>query len=132
MAFYYAEDVPVYATSHVHQQSGSRIDAIDLNGIRFCDIPWRLATTDGLQSEVKAIWPSASGVLGPFYALGVDAYRLYPRLQQLKEIPEARLFGATGVLKLNEANVVTRSLMWARFQDGEPVTMPMIMEAVGG
>lgn len=132
LAFYYAEDIPVYATSHVHEQSDSKIDAIDLNGIRFCDIPWKLAETDGLQQRIETAWPSATRALGAFYALGVDAYRLYPRLQQLKEIPDAKLFGATGVLNLGPGNVVTRRLMWARFQDGEAISMPMIVEAAGG
>lgn len=128
LAFYYAEDLPVYATSHVHQYTDSRIEAIDLNGIRFCDIPWKLTNTNRLQREVVATWESAKSALAPFYALGVDAYRLYPRLQQLKEIDGTRLFGTTGVLRLDDKNVVTRQLMWAQFREGETTTVPLIVE----
>lgn len=131
LAFFYADDVPVYATSHVHEYTDSKIDAIDLNGIRFCDIPWKLTNTDQLQQNIQDTWTASREALAPFYALGVDAYRLYPRLQQLKQLPDARLFGTTGVLQLNEENVITRELMWARFVDGSPVTAPMVMEITG-
>lgn len=132
IAFYYAEDIPVYATSHVYEPGSPRITAIDLNGIRFCDIPWKLLKADGVQAQVQNTWPTANVRLGPFYALGVDAYRLYPRLQQLKDIPGAKLFGTTGILHLRDDNVVTRTLMWAHFQDGEVSPVPMILDSVGG
>ncbi len=128
LAFFYADDLPVYATSHVHAYADSRIDAIDLNGIRFCDMPWKLTSTDKLQRRIQSTWPASREALAPFYALGVDAYRLYPRLQQLKELPDSRLFGTTGVLQLDETNVINRELMWAQFIDGEPVTAPIVME----
>ena len=119
---YYAEDVPVYATSHIHEFGQLWIEAIDLNRIRFCDIPWKLISSDNTQTRIQSAWSAAQGQLGPFFALGVDAYRLYPRLQQLKLIPSNRLFGTTGVLRLNSSNVVERELMWAQFRDGSPVT----------
>jgi outer membrane PBP1 activator LpoA protein len=132
IAFYYAEDIPVYATSHVYEPGSPRITAIDLNGIRFCDIPWKLVEADGVQAQVQTTWPTANARLGPFYALGVDAYRLYPRLQQLKDIAGAKLFGTTGILHLRDDNVITRTLMWANFQDGKVSPVPMILDSVGG
>ncbi len=126
LAFFYAEDLPVYSTSHVHVASDSRIDAIDLNGIRFCDIPWKLTMDDDVQQVISSTWDAASSQLAPFYALGVDVHRLYPRLQQLKEYPNERIYGSTGMLALNEENVVTRTLMWAQFQEGEVKAVPMI------
>ncbi len=128
LAFFYADDIPVYATSHIHEYSESRIDAIDLNGIRFCDIPWKLASTDKIQKEILRLWQSSRSSFAPFFALGIDAYRLYPRLQQLKEIPGERLFGATGVLTLRN-NTVVRNLMWAQFKNGSVVAIPFILES---
>lgn len=127
LAFFYADDIPVYATSHVHEYSDSRIDNIDLNGIRFCDIPWKLASTGGLQSEVHGLWETSRSTYSPYFALGIDAYRLYPRLQQLKEVPGERLFGATGVLTLKN-NTIVRSLMWAQFKNGNVVSIPLVLE----
>ncbi|MBQ62213.1 MAG: hypothetical protein CMQ19_09070 [Gammaproteobacteria bacterium] len=127
LAFFYADDIPVYASSHVHEFSESRIDAIDLNGIRFCDIPWKLASTDKIQKEILRLWQSSRSGFAPFFALGIDAYRLYPRLQQLKEIPGERLFGATGVLTLRN-NTIIRNLMWAQFKNGSVVAIPFILD----
>ena len=129
LAFFYAEDIPVYATSHVHVGTDSRINAIDMNGIRFCDIPWKLTNDGSTKQLIVDTWSGASSQLAPFYALGVDVHRLYPRLQQLKKFPEEKIFGATGILTLNKDNIVNRSLMWAQFRDGKVSTIPMIFDA---
>lgn len=129
LAFFYAEDIPVYATSHVNAAGASRIESMDLNGIRFCDIPWKLAKDDQIQQLIQDTWPQSSGTMASFYALGVDVHRLYPRLQQLKEFPRERIFGSTGVLMLNKDNVIQRELMWAQFREGEVRAVPMIFTA---
>lgn len=129
LAFFYADDIPVYASSHVHEYSESRIDNIDLNGIRFCDIPWKLANTGRLQNEVHKLWETSRSTYSPYFALGIDAYRLYPRLQQLKEIAGERMFGATGVLTLKN-NTIVRSLMWAQFRNGKVVSIPLVLENI--
>ncbi|MDP6316038.1 MAG: penicillin-binding protein activator [Pseudomonadales bacterium] len=129
LAFFYAEDIPVYSTSHIYEFNDSRIESIDLNGIRFCDIPWKLTDTDIIQTDVQSAWSNSKTQLAPFYALGVDAFRLYPRLQQLKEVSDTRIFGATGVLRLNPDNVLVRKLMWAQFTDGQVVSRPLVMES---
>ncbi len=128
LAFFYADDIPVYATSHVHVPIDSRLDAMDLNGIRFCDIPWKLTNRDATQKLVVDTWGTASNQLAPFYALGVDVHRLYPRLQQLREFPKERVYGSTGVLRLNRDNVIERTLMWARFNEGTVTSVPMIFD----
>ncbi len=122
LAYFYADDVPVYSTSHVHDPSASRIDVIDLKGIRFCDIPWKLTRTDPVQIVIQKTWPAASTRLARFYALGLDAYRLYPRLQ----LPGAstHIFGSTGLLNLSSDNVVQRTLIWAEFKDGGVQVVP--------
>ena len=96
-----------------------------MNGIRFCDIPWKLSSEDPLQAKTVNTWPEASNQLAPFFALGVDAHRLYPLLEHLKENPTENVFGSTGILSMNEQNVVQRSLTWARFQNGQVNTIPM-------
>ncbi|MFT5927823.1 MAG: outer membrane PBP1 activator LpoA protein [Patiriisocius sp.] len=127
LAFYYAEDIPVYSTSHVYEYSESRIESIDLNGIRFCDIPWKLNVATPLQQQLQTLWPGARTSLAAFYALGVDAFRLYPRLEQMKQLPDEKIFGSTGVLRLNPQNILTRRLLWAQFSDGAVVTNPQVV-----
>ena len=121
LAFYYAEDIPVYATSNAHESSYSRIETIDLNGIRFCEIPWKLMETSNFQQQIQATWPAAAAELSAFYALGVDAYQLYPRLKQLTSLKYSKINGVTGVLRLNDRNIITRELMWGQFKNGEVV-----------
>ena len=53
---------------------------------------------------------------------------LKQRLQQLRDYPEERIFSSTGILTLNENNVITRTLMWAQFREGEVQAVPMIFE----
>ena len=129
LAFFYAEDIPVYSTSHVHEFNDSRIESIDLNGIRFCDIPWKLTSGDFIQNEIQLAWPRSKAQLAPFYALGVDAFRLYPRLQQLKVVTNGKIYGVTGVLQLNSNNVLVRKLMWAQFSNGEVVVIPLVADS---
>lgn len=131
LAFYYAEDIPVYSTSHVYTYSDSKIESIDLNGIRFCDIPWKLGESNPSQAELKTLWPGSRSTLAPFYALGVDAFRLYPRLEQLKRSPGERIYGETGVLGLGPNNVLNRTLAWAQFANGEVVPAPQVIDAAG-
>lgn len=126
LAFFYAEDIPVYSSSHVYEYGDSRINALDLNGIRFCDIPWKLNVSDPVRDAIESHWESAKGPLTPFYALGVDAYRLYPRLQQMKEVANQRVAGTTGILRLNPNNTIERTLMWAHFRDGKVIPIPMV------
>ena len=46
--------------------------------------------------------------------------------QQLKKHEHERIFGSTGILSLNEHNIVRRSLMWAQFRNGEVNSVPII------
>ncbi|MFT4631654.1 MAG: outer membrane PBP1 activator LpoA protein [Candidatus Pseudothioglobus sp.] len=129
LAFYYADDIPVYATSHVYEISDSRIESIDLNGIRFCDIPWKLNQDNAIQRQVQESWPAARAQLAPFYALGVDAYQIHPKLKYLKALQFEKTYGVTGVLQITPDNLITRSLMWAQFSKGRVIATPTVVEA---
>lgn len=125
--FYYAEDIPVYSTSHINEFNDSKIESMDLDDIRFCDIPWKLIHSDPLQIQVQSTWPSANSNLAPFYALGVDAFRLYPRLQQLKEVKNTKVYGTTGILTLDKENILRRELLWAQFSKGQVIANPFVL-----
>lgn len=84
---------------------------------------------DVFQRQIQTTWPAAGAQLSAFYALGVDAYQLYPRLKQLKALRNSKIHGVTGVLRLNEDNVLTRELMWGRFENGRVTIMPAITDA---
>lgn len=124
LAFQYAGDVPVYATSHLFTGDHSQAQYQDLNGIRFCETPWLLEANDPLRQQVGSQWPQAGGSLGRLYAMGVDAYRLAPRLDQLKALPDSRIDGLSGSLSLNPAQRIERQLPWAEFRDGRVQRLP--------
>jgi hypothetical protein len=122
--FQYAGDVPVYATSHVFSASGDVNQYNDMNGIRFCETPWLLDANDPLRRQVTAQWPQAAGSLGRLYAMGVDAYRLAPRLGQLKSLPQSRIEGQSGSLGMTQNQRVVRQLPWAQFVNGQVQRLP--------
>lgn len=123
LAFQYAGDVPVYATSHLFSGSNGAQDN-DLNGIRFCETPWLLNSSDALRQQVSSQWPQAGGSLGRLYAMGLDAYRLAPRLSQLKALPDTHVDGASGSLSLAPDQRVQRQLPWAEYRDGQVQPLP--------
>lgn len=124
MVFQYAGDVPVYATSHLFTNSNDQAMYNDLAGVRFCETPWLLNANDPLRQQVTAQWPQAAGSLGRLYAMGIDAYRLAPRLTQLKALPESRIDGLSGSLAIGPGQRIQRQLPWAQFVDGKVQRLP--------
>ncbi len=122
--FQYAGDVPVYATSNLYSASGDVNQYNDMNGIRFCETPWLLDTSNSLRQQVVQQWPQAAGSLGRLYAMGVDAYSLAPRLGQLKALPDNRVQGLSGSLSMNANQRVERQLPWAEFAGGQVRRLP--------
>ena len=124
LTFQYAGDVPVYSTSHLFTGSNGQAQSTDLNGIRFCETPWLLDSNNAQHQQVVAQWPQAAGSLGRLYAMGMDAYTLAPRLNQLKALPDTRVDGLTGQLSMNPSQRVQRQLPWAEFRDGQVQRLP--------
>ncbi|WP_313300793.1 penicillin-binding protein activator [Pseudomonas sp.] len=122
--FQYAGDVPVYATSNLYSASGDVNQYNDMNGIRFCETPWLLDTSNSLRQQVVQQWPQAAGSIGRLYAMGVDAYALAPRLGQLKALPDNRIQGLSGSLSMNPSQRIERQLPWAEFAGGQVKRLP--------
>ena len=117
LAFYYADDLPILATSQVNDVNATRINNLDLNGVQFLDIPWKLLPKDDLGDRIVNAWPAASGSLGPLFAMGMDSYNLLSRLKQMREFPSTRFYGTTGTLRI-EQQILRRDLTWATMEDG--------------
>lgn len=118
LAFQYAAELPVYATSHAYQLGGDPAENADLDGLRVMEIPWLLTGSDALYDSVSSSWPQAAGPMGRLYAMGADAQRLFSRLPQLQRHEEASIEGATGRLSLGTDGRVRRSLGWGVISDG--------------
>jgi outer membrane PBP1 activator LpoA protein len=90
----------------------------------FTDIPWNFETSEIKKSIQKTTYtPPAYQRLT---ALGIDAFRLYPRLKQLETIPNTKLYGKTGSLQLSNSRVIHREQIWGMFSKGKPTLIPSL------
>lgn len=117
LAFHYADDIPVYGTSHIYSGTPEPKLDQDMNGVRFSTLPWFFNKNLPERQALKK-HADTSPNLQPLYALGVDAFHLYPRLKQLQEVEQARFYGQTGRLSLNRENQIQRHQVWAEFKNG--------------
>ncbi len=118
LAFHHAAKVTVFSTHHAYQGPTKTTRDRDLNKLYFSDIPWMLEA-DKITKTVETTWPNRQRY-SRLFALGADAYRLYPRLEQMQIFSATRVQGTTGLLKLEEDNRITANLTWARFRNGQP------------
>lgn len=116
LAFQYAGDVPIYATSSVNPASGEIHP--ELNGLQFSEMPWFIESNDATRQNITYHWPQALGSMGRFYAMGADAYQLASQLQQLRLLPNSSAAGLTGTLQLDTEQRIQRTLYWAQFIQG--------------
>ncbi|MDX1593617.1 MAG: penicillin-binding protein activator [Gammaproteobacteria bacterium] len=117
LAFHHAAELPVYATSHVYAPGSGPEANRDLNGVRFCDMPWTLGAAD---PALAGGLPAASGPRERLFALGADAFHILPYLSRMQADQGSRLDAQTGLLWLDEAGVVHRQLLCAEFREGQP------------
>ena len=59
-------------------------------------------------------------------ASGIDAQRVFNRLPQMRQYPETRIDGATGLLSLTQDGRIQRDLAWGQIQDG--LLQPAVVE----
>ncbi|MCW8497600.1 penicillin-binding protein activator [Fluoribacter dumoffii] len=111
--YYYAGDIPVYATSSVYSGSANPLKDKDLDGIIFCDIPWVFGHQAGTRN-----WPEQFNSYNRLYALGIDSYTLATQLNQLMLFPADQSQQGEGVLYLNPPQHVARVMEWGKFRQG--------------
>lgn len=118
LAFYYAGDIPVYATSQVFSgKANPKLDQ-DMNGIRFVTLPWFFENNSQERTDILRHSDTKPN-LQPLYALGIDSYYLYPRLKQLELSPNATFYGLTGALQMNQEQQIVRRQLWVEFANGK-------------
>lgn len=122
---------PLVATSHVYRGEFDPARDASLAGLYFVDIPWMLAQgqSDALSREALGASPSeVSGPLARLYAMGIDAYRLPPRLQESVRNPGLFFPGKTGGLTIDRVGQVRRQLLLVQFTP----TGPELRARIGG
>ena len=120
LAFNFAGDLPIYATSHLFSGTNNPIQDQDLNRIKFLGTPWSLKPPSQNKVLISQQRTDTNSRFGRLYALGLDAYRIYPYLQQLSALPGTEIDGETGKLSINPNGKVNRKLVWAEYKEGTP------------
>jgi uncharacterized protein len=118
LKFYFAGDVPVYATSDSFEPDAHA--NADIDGMLFPDMPWMIANdpvTAQIRDGVRAAWPARTARRDRLYAFGFDAYRLVPGLRS-NSPGSTEIAGVTGKLHLDDQNRIRRDLEWAQIKGG--------------
>ena len=110
LRFHYAADLPVYGSSQA-LRDGARA----LEGMRVCDMPWRLYPSP-LKAALQDPFPAMADTA--LFAFGVDAFRIVNRLSWLAASRQHRIMGASGTLGLDPDGSVHREPAWALVRDG--------------
>ena len=124
LKFYFAGDIPTYATADAFEPSSSANQ--DLDGLIFPDAPWLLgsALVDGVRDATNAAWPAGGPRRSILFAFGFDAARLAAQLRALPpqsgNATSLAVDGLTGHLTIAADGRVLRDLMWAQIRNGEP------------
>ena len=122
LAFHYARDIPVYASSRVYSGVVRPDKDHDLDGIHYTEIPWLLSHSSPIRKDIHYL--AGENSYEKFYAMGTDTYLLAPRLQLMESFPESKAQGFTGNLGINSKLQIRRELEWATFDRGVVKAQP--------
>jgi outer membrane PBP1 activator LpoA protein len=121
----------IISTSHVY--SGAFDANLDrgLAGLYFVDIPWMLDDSDGPMSRRRLSGASVeiANPLARLYAMGIDAYRIAPRLPALSKSPGSYYPGQTGGLSIDTLGRIQRQLVLGRFEETGVVAVGEVADA---
>ena len=119
--FYFAQDIPILATSSVYNANSNPGRDRDINGIQFVEMPW-IVDPNKAGGDVKELinryHGSQLGESSRLFAMGVDAYKLTQSFNQLQQSGSSTINGATGQLTLGSDNRVDRKMSWAKISNG--------------
>jgi outer membrane PBP1 activator LpoA protein len=124
LEYYYAGDIPSYATSEIYDPGRAGGDS-DLNGVIFPDVPWLVAPDEAARNlavQLRRYWPRRSADVPRFFGMGIDAYRFVPMIFHGQLISSVQ--GASGTLTSDAQGRIRRELPFAQFRNGRPEPLP--------
>lgn len=122
LAFHYAADLPVYASHHIYQGPTDTSRDRDLEGVIFTELPW-LTEQPSVQQQISQKWPNRERY-SRLFAIGVDAYQLFPRLEELQNLTNSSVDGVTGILQMNSLGRIVTQSSWGQFKSGKVLVDP--------
>jgi len=117
---YLNNQIPVFATSQINSGRADPAANVDLNGVRFVEMPW-LAQPDNINVMVFRRAETLAPELQRFYALGIDACRIAANF--LHRRLRVSLEGVTGNLSMTDSGHIEREAIQAVFRDGAGVAL---------
>lgn len=116
---------PRVATSQLTSGTGKPETDRLLDGIAFPTDAWSVSGVRGLPAAnlTGQRLPTARGPAAKLFAFGYDAWLLAAYLEYLALGDEARIDGATGVLRIGADGNVVRAPAWSTFRDGVAVPL---------
>lgn len=114
--FYQRNPVPIYSASQAYDAEKSQLERQDLNGLRFCGLPWVITPEKWvINQKVRQVVTPDSSSYDRLLAFGADAWSIS---QQLKQTQPFTLEGRTGLLTIN-AGQVKRTPLCAKVTYGK-------------
>lgn len=117
LRFNRATGLPLYSLSQVYDGRNTT----DLNGVRFCDMPWSLHS-DGpwarLRQDFATAFPKRNRDSARLQAMGYDAHTLADLLLTDRLRTGSVLDAASGALQLRSGGAITRGLVCAEIAGG--------------
>lgn len=114
LRYYFAGDVPVYATSAVYSGTENTAKDRDLDGIIFCDMPWVFTHKTGQEHH----WTEQLNSYNRLYALGMDSFALSTQLNQLMLFPAIGMNSQSGIIYMTKGHKLLRILAFGQFRQG--------------
>ncbi|REL34365.1 hypothetical protein DXX92_02800 [Thalassotalea euphylliae] len=114
----FADTIPIYASSRSHSLAVDEGDTRDLAGMSFTEMPWLLASqaqNKPLMQVTKQLFPTRSDSLQRIFAMGYDSLALVNKLALMQKYPYVRHYGQVGTLQLAANQILTRTLLWGRY-----------------
>lgn len=127
----FAKVIPVYASSRSHSHFNdlnSDSSMSDLQNLTFTQMPWLLTSKQQNKSLAQLsykLWPKRTDSLSRIFAMGFDSYNVLPKISLMQQAPYILHFGQTGTLKLDDNNILTRNLIWGRYQNNKVTEIVM-------
>lgn len=113
--------IMIYTSSKSHVANASNDFNYDMNKTEYADIPMIINHTDNMLEIIPSNIQKDYSLLR-LYAMGIDAWRLANRFNQLDSYQPNFLDGMTGKLSTSNQCEVTRALSWQQYIHGSTQT----------
>ena len=119
LRFFYAGDIPAYATSDSHEPGSTNNG--DMDGVMFPEMPWVLGGGEAVsraRNAARNAWGDAPNGRSKLFAFGYDAWSLANALRSTGGASMQNVDGLTGELSLGGNQRIRRELDWAQMRGG--------------